>query len=66
MNKIKKFFLDNLRKVIAIVVYFVCIFILLFNTREDLNLITNIIFALFFTGLFVFLNMLMKERKTKK
>jgi len=64
ITKIKYNF-NKFRKLIASVFFFICIFIIIFTKAEDSTIISNIILAFISTGLFIFLALLVENKKDK-
>ncbi|ETT86545.1 hypothetical protein BK130_02860 [Viridibacillus sp. FSL H8-0123] len=66
MGKTQQLLKTYWRKIIAIVFFFVCMFLLQSINNEDTKMITNMMSALLLTCLFVFIRWLMNDNKNKK
>jgi len=66
LGKTKQLLKTYWRKIIAIVFFFVCMFLLQLINNEDTKMITNMMSALLLTCLFVFIRWLMNDNKNKK
>ncbi len=62
MGEIKSIF-NRFREVIAVLFFFICIFIIISFNTENLNLVTKIVVAIYSTGLYFVLYMLLKNKK---